>query len=404
MRGSVKTILIGIFVIIAAAIVVSMLLFIHPTVGDNAKTLRIRFNDVDKVDVGTRVTFAGHPVGEVTSIREIPDLQVSRTPYKGEIYAYEVEAKVDSAVDIFNSDEILVRTSGLLGEKNIEINPQPIRPGETLVKVDQDVLYAIPSGSVETTLKKIESALDNVESLVNTIKEKKIIENLGRITSNLAEISDSFNQPEKLRTAVDNVVELSDRALKSWDIVEDTIDEFKEIGKEALNSWSKVDQTLDQLHQASGDVTQFTQTANTMIDQISQGKGTIGHLLIGNDLYLQLKSILHKGDTVMNDISSYGLLFNTNKRWQRVEAERRRLVQRLSNPYQFASYFNHEMEQISTSIWNVSSLLGQNQDPWSLMEDPNFTLRFSELLKTVENMEETLKLYNEQLNANPCTP
>ncbi|MDP1880257.1 MAG: MlaD family protein, partial [Parachlamydiaceae bacterium] len=78
MGAAIKNILIGVFVILAVCVIVFMLLFLHPSVGDNAKTLRVRFADIDKVNIGTRVTYAGRPVGEVVSITELPDARTSR--------------------------------------------------------------------------------------------------------------------------------------------------------------------------------------------------------------------------------------------------------------------------------------------------------------------------------------
>ena len=178
MPASAKTVLIGIFVLIAVGIIFLMLLFIHPTVGDNGKTLQIRFTDVDKIDIGTRITYAGHPVGEVVSIKEIPEARTNRLSYEGDVYIYEVKAKVDSSVDVFNSDEITVRTSGLLGEKSIEINPQPPQKDQPLFKIENQILYSVPVGSVESTLKSFALKLrlnagfinDSVNTSPSTVK------------------------------------------------------------------------------------------------------------------------------------------------------------------------------------------------------------------------------------------
>lgn len=390
MPAPVKTILIGIFVIIAAGIVVSMLLYIHPTVGDNAKTLRMRFTDVDKIDIGTRVTYSGHPVGEVISIRELPEARTERESYKGNVYVYEVEAKVDSGVNVFNTDEISARTSGLLGEKNIEITPLPAQSGQPLYQVENQVIYAVPSGTVESTLKKfseltkkIEETLDSVQSVIDLVKKEEIVQGIGKITRNLVDITHALNHPEKWSQTLDNITTLSERANKSW---------------------TTVDNTLDQLLTAAINAKDFTRSANQIIEQTKRGQGTLGHLFVGNDLYLQVKSILHKGENLMNDINRFGLLFQTSKRWQRLEAERRRLVQNLSDPNQFSEYFDKEMDQISNSLFDVSMILNESQDnnPSSLRYNPEFINRFSQLMRNVEGMEETIKLYNEQLNSQEC--
>jgi phospholipid/cholesterol/gamma-HCH transport system substrate-binding protein len=406
MPASIKTVLIGIFVIVAAVVLVSMLLYIHPTVGDNAKTLRIRFTDVDKIDIGTRVTYAGHPVGEVVSIKELPEARTSRLNYEGDVYVYEIEAKVDSGVDVFNTDEVTVRTSGLLGEKNVEINPMPPKPGQPLFKVENQVLYAIPVGTVESTLKsfseltkKIEDTLKSIQVVIDDIKKEEIVEDVSKITKNLVDITHALNRPDKLTEMIDNMTTLSDRALHSWDTVDNTLNNAYAISDNAYRSWPKVDRALDQFNAAADNTKEFTNSAKQIIDYTKSGKGSMGRLFMGSDLYLQVKSILHKGENLMGDINQFGLLFQTNKRWQRLEAQRRNLVQTLSDPNQFTNYFNNEMDNISSNLSSVSMILNNSQysDPRSLYFNPNFTLQFSELMKNVANMEETIKLYNEQL-------
>ncbi len=406
MPASIKTVLIGIFVIVAAAIVVSMLLYIHPTVGDNGKTLRIRFTDVDKIDVGTRVTYAGHPVGEVISIKELPEARTSRLNYEGDVYVYEIEAKVDSGVDVFNTDEVTARTSGLLGEKNIEIMPMPPKPGQPLFKVENQVLYAVPVGTVESTLKsfseltkKIEKTLDSIQTVIEDIKKEEIVPDVGKITKNLVDITHALNRPEKWTEAIDNLTTLSNKAVHSWDTVDNTLKNAYALTDKANRSWPKVDHALDQFNIAAGNTKDFTHSAKQIIDYTKSGKGSLGRLFMGNDLYLQVKSVLHKGDNLMSDINQFGLLFQTNKRWQRLEAQRRQLVQTLSDPNQFTNYFNNEMDNISANISSVSMILNESQynDPRSLFYNPDFTYRFSELMRNVGNMEETIKLYNEQL-------
>ena len=72
MSDKTKNILIGLFVAAAVAIMVGMVLFLEPTIGDGKKTLSVRFANVAGITIGTRVTYAGKPVGEVLHITEVP--------------------------------------------------------------------------------------------------------------------------------------------------------------------------------------------------------------------------------------------------------------------------------------------------------------------------------------------
>lgn len=437
MAASLKNILIGLFVITAIGIIIFMLLFLHPSVGDNAKTLRVRFTDIDKVNVGTRVTFAGKPVGEVISIHELPDARTSRTTKNGDIYVYELVLKVDSGVDVFNSDSITLRTSGLLGERNIEINPQPSKPGEKLQKVEDQVLYAAQTASVEDTMKQIGDlsqkfgmVLDDFHEMMSDIKRNEIVTKVTKAVDNVLEITKTLNQPEKWRQTLDNflllseranhswhtidlalqnIYSLTDRAHRNWGTIDRTLDNFHEFSLRIQRSWTIVDQALDEFHTSARNVVAFTEKANQIIENTRKGKGTLGQLFVGDDLYLRLKSILHKGEVVMDDINSYGLLFHLDKRWQRIQGRRLRLLEKLYNPNEFAKYFNQEMDQISASLSRVSMVLNESDCyPQSLIYNPQFTRRFGELLRRVENMEETLKIYNEQVITQdqmpcPCT-
>ena len=426
MPASIKNILIGIFVIAAIGLIVFMLLFLHPTVGDNAKTLRVRFTDIDKVNVGTRVTFAGRPVGEVVSIEEIPSARTGRISRHGDIYVYELVLKVDSSVDVFNTDEIILRTSGLLGERNVEINPRPLLLGEKLEKVENQVLYAVQTTSVEDTMKQIGQlsqkfgrVLDGMHEVIDNIKDQQIIENIGKTAQNVVDISDSLHEPEKIKKIINNVYTLTERAhlswttldnslqniygltnraRHSWTTIDQILDSVYQLSLRAHASWGKVDETLDGFKTTSENAVAFSEKANQILDYTLQGKGTLGQFFIGDDIYLRIKSILHKGEVVMNDVNTFGLLFHNDKRWQRLQGKRLRLLEKLSNPNDFAHYFNNEMDQISASISRVTMALNKADcQSQSLIFNPEFTTRFSQLLKRVENMEETLKIYNEQV-------
>ncbi len=407
MVASIKNILIGLFVFTAVAIIVFMLLFLHPSVGDNAKILRVRFTDIDKVNIGTRVSFAGKPVGEVISIEEIPEARVNRTSQHGDIYVYELILHIDSSVDVFNTDTISLRTSGLLGERNIEITPRPLQSGEKLEKVGDQVLYAAQIVSVEDTMKEIEelskkigTVLEDVHSFMKEIKKNEIITKISKSIDNINEITDALNQPKKWAKTLDNILNFSERARHSWDTIDASIQNIYHLTNRAQHSWATIDKTLNGFYEAGQNTIAFTEKVNQILDYTYQGKGTLGQLFMGDDAYLRLRSILHKGEVIMDDINSYGILFHLDKKWQRLQGRRLGLLQKLYNPAEFAKYFNQEMGDISSSLSRVSTVLNESASyPQSLIDNPQFIQRFAELLRRVKNMEETLNIYNEQIIA-----
>jgi len=353
-----KNVMIGLFVIAACTIVVFLLLFLHPTVGDEGRRLRVRFSDIDKVNIGTRVTYAGKPVGEVTEIYEVKDASEKRKAKDGRIYLYELVMQVDSSVNVFNSDEVSLRTSGLLGERSVAITPLPPEEGEQLFVVNDKVIYANEVGTVEETFKefkevadRFDTALDKINDFLDQMKEEDIIKTISDTAKNIRDITEALNKPA---------------------------------------DWSKL----------FADATETLSNIRSISENIDKGKGTLGRLFSTDELYLRFTSILNKGETVMDDINHYGLLFHLDKGWKRLRARRMNLLQRLCSPQEFRNYFNDEIDQITTSLSRVGMVLDKTEcsPMWEcLIDDCEFSKVFAELLRRVEGMEEALKMYNEQL-------
>ncbi|MBA3722990.1 MAG: MCE family protein [Parachlamydiaceae bacterium] len=406
-----KNILIGVFVLIAFAIIIFILLFLHPSVGDNGKTFIVRFTDVDKVNIGTRVTYAGLPVGEVINIEEIPNARTNRLDYNGDVYVYQLTLKVDSSVNVYSSDVVAVHTSGLLGERNIEINPQPLQPGEELFLINNEIIYAEPTPSVEDTLKlfgalskTFGNVLTGIGDIIDEIKQEKIVENMSTSVKNVAEITTALNEKDKWKNTVDNILTLTERMKHSWETVDSTLQNFYSLSERTQTTWGTFDHAVQKFDTFSNRVNDSWTKVDEVITNTSKGKGTIGRLFVSDEIYLRLKSIMHKGETLMGDINQYGLLYQNSKKWQRVNAGRMNMLGRLSNPYEFKTHFNNEMDRLSSSLSDVSFVMDDTSTyPQELMYNPEFTKKFSELIRNVEEVENSLKMYNEQVVNQECT-
>lgn len=381
-----KNFMIGLFVIAAISIVVFILLFLHPSIGNEELVLRVRFADIDKITVGTRVTFAGKPIGEVVAINEVEDVEEKRIGRNGKVYVYELILKADSSINVYNTDEIAAKTSGLLGEKSVVITPLPAKPGESLKVVSNDILYANEEGSVEDTLKelrtignKVEAALDSINEAFTDLNKQRLFEKMATTADNLKSITSALNKPEE------------------WS---QTLSNFHSLSEKMNHSWKTVDLSLKNISKASKNVRDFTDDGAVMIADVKQGKGTIGGLLRKDELYLKTNALLAKANVTLNDINHYGLLFHSDKNWQRLRARRMNLLQKLQNPEEFSNFFNDEVDQITTSLSRVDMVLRDKESinaSCCLMSDDAFTQVFSELLKRVKELEESLNMYNQQL-------
>ncbi len=384
-----KNVIIGVFVLVACAIVVFIILFLHPSVGNEGQKLYVRFSDIDKVNVGTRVTFAGKPIGEVTEIHEVKNAREGIADSSGHLYMYTLTLSVDTEVKVYATDQISLRTSGLLGERSVAIIPILPPPDQKLQLVtNKDILYAIQTGSVEETMSefkevasKFDVALDHITSTLEDIKKEELIKKIADTAQNLSEITAALDEPEELSNILSNLLEfttlLSTRLPASWDTLDESLEGFKNTAKNTRD---------------------FTATTMQIVTNVSEGKGTVGKVLVDEDMYLEIKAILGKVDTLANDVNHYGLLFHLDKGWQRLRARRLNLLQKLSTPQEFRNYFNDEVDQISTSLSRVAMVLDKvDSSCFALAEDQEYSKVFAELLRRVDILDESIKMYNQQV-------
>lgn len=381
-----KNVMIAIFTLAAFAIIIFIIMFLHPNVGDEAQILHVRFVDIDKINNGTRVSFGGKPIGEVRDIKEIVGEDGQRIEYNGLIYPYELSLALDSEQRVYITDQITSRTSGLLGEKSVSIMPIPPKKDQPLVRAtESSVLYAEEVGSVESTLRefkdlsdKIEIALDGFINAFDILQKQHAWENVSSAIENIKDITAALNQPEKLDEIVENVAVISRDA--------------REVVA-AVDQPEKISEFIDNALSASRD---FKGVANN----VSQGRGTVGQLLVKDDFYLRLSSLMSKAETVLNDVNHYGVLFHLDNGWKRLRARRLNLLQELRYPQEFRNYFNDEIDSINTSLARVSMVIEKTDEQCpcrELWQNPEYVKVYGELLRRVAMLEEYLQMYNQQV-------
>jgi phospholipid/cholesterol/gamma-HCH transport system substrate-binding protein len=379
MADQLKNLMIGLFVTAAIFIVVFIMLFLHPRIGDEGKLLHARFTDIDKVTIGTRVTYGGKPVGEVVDIKLIGDGRNGPRDEEGHIYLYDLALRVDSGIDVYNTDEISLRTSGLLGEKSVQITPHAPVEGQLLELIGPIPVYAASTTSVEETFKdlklvgeKIEKMLDSATKILNKIDEEKIVEKVSHTMSHIESITGSLDNSTEWKETLTNIHTLSARVLKSWDSVDVTL----------------------------GEISGAANNARVIMERTHRGEGTLGKLLSNDEIYLRTNSIMSKLETTLDDVNHYGLMFHSDKGWQRLRARRMNLMQTLRTPQEFRNYFNDEINQISTSLARVHMVWTDiGADPYccNMMANPEYTKVFADLMRRVSMLDEEVHLYNTQV-------
>ncbi len=287
MSDMMKAFWLGVFILVALLIVIGLVLFIKPSVGDAKTKLTVRFSNIDRVTKGTRVTFAGKPVGEVLEIRQVPDPRQAASDASGNLFIYELILRVDSSVKVYSYDEIVFATSGLMGEKSISIIPKaPPHGAFPAQNVTDEILYAQSTDKFEQTLTKITGV---AETFGDTLVE------VGLFVQ---------NNNEELKRALTTIADASSELHQFFNQMneKDFVESFTNASEAIVASMAQVE-----------DFFALVQT----------GEGTLGRLLNSDSLYVQLHTTLCQVRAVLADIQNYGLLYQFDRKWQRMhDAER----------------------------------------------------------------------------------
>ena len=391
-----KNMLIGLFVVVACALVVGIILFLEPSVGDGKETLVVRFSNVNGLSLGTRVMFAGKPVGEVVAIQQIPHAREQPTDELGQVYFYQLILHLDSSVHVYNTDEITVQTSGLLGEKSIAIIPRtPPKGVKPTLITSKTPIYAESVDPLESALNELAQLSDKVEESLDKVIAW-IDQNGHELGGAIRAFDDAMTEATITLTRV-NQTHLIDEfklGVQNFAVaMRDIHSAMDDLSSE--DAFRNLAVTLQNTQKASG-------SFNQIMNSISSGEGTLGKLFMDEDTYLRVTAILSKLDTTMNDVNHYGFLFNLNKEWQRTRLKQATILNALKTPQNFRDYFNKEVDLINTSMSRLSMLVerAENTPNNQQIFDTNaFQRDFAELMRRSQALYDNLKLYNEQLQS-----
>jgi len=406
MSDKLKSVLIGLFVVTAVFSIIYVILFMEPKIGDGAKTLKVKFSNISGINIGTRVTLAGKPIGEVEGIKTIKDVRDEKADKMGRIFYYELILKVDSSVNVYNTDEITIATTGLLGEKSIAIIPKAPKKGQIIKNIDDKIIYAQALEPLEKIMHhmisltdKMETAIDNFDKwfLENQEDLSNFVENFSNAMKSFDTLVDSANKEQMVKVFKKATELFSD----NMQLLKISLEEVHD--QEML---AKLDVILDNLADASTylstDGTQILENVNKITTDIAEGKGSLGRFITNDDFYIRVTAILSKIDTLMNDINHYGILFQYDKHWQRIRKKKACIMENMQTPKEFQNYFDKEMDNITTSLSRISTVINKSKDKDAcVLKSKDFKKGFILLLKQVEHFLDSLKLYNENLSDKP---
>ncbi len=383
MANQLKNMLIGLFVIIASFLVIGIILFIKPSVGDGKQVIKVRFSNINGINIGTPVTYAGKTIGEVADIAQVRSAREQAVNEFGQVYPYLLTLKVDSSYTIFITDEITVQTQGLLGEKYVAIVPKPLKAGQvTHVVTSKDLVYADANDLLESAMNEIAALSQKVEEALNVVIDwvHKYGDTLGS-TIHSADIALSE----------------AGKTIKNFNDL-DIIHDVKSAVKNFSDTFSKVNQTIGELREEAFFNHLSTVAANVdhITGSIREGKGTLGKIIEEDGLYLQINALMSKANALIADINQYGLLFQYNHQWQRGRTKQMAEANQIKDSKAFQAYMDSQVTEINTTLERMS-LLTNRLSTEQLAENPKFHKKLTELMQQLNSIQDNIKLYNQEL-------
>lgn len=375
--------LIGLFVLIASSIIIGIILFIRPSVGDGKQTIKVRFENINGISVGTPVTYAGKPIGEVFAIFQVSDARQQGSNGIGQVYPYLLTLKIDSSYVIFTTDEITVQTQGLMGERYVAIIPRPLKNGEVAqIATAKDLLYASSNDLLESIMTDLSAVSSKLQDTLD--KVNKWIDKYG---DNLGSAFQSF---DKTVTEIGKMV----GDINTFGVIQDVKDTMLYLSQ----AIQQVDAILGDLREDNffDHVAHIGASIDRITKMVATGRGTLGKIIAEDGLYLQIDALFTKANTILNDMNHYGLLFQYNKEWKRNRLKMMSEAARIQDPVAFQEYMNRQVDEINLILGRMAMLTDQCTSQ-ELAASCDFREKFVQLMQQLNSFQDRVRLYNQEL-------
>ncbi len=290
---------VGLFVIVSAIVLIYMTFRVgdFSLGGEKGYLVYAYFNSVSGLDNKAAVKIAGVAVGTVERI----ELEENRA---------KVGMRIKSHVRIRKDTVASVKSQSLLGEKYIELYQGK---DEALLK-DGGIIYnSIAVTDMDTLITKLYSISEDIKVISSAFKDtlgdsgtqdsiKKIVNNLSKLTENLANISErQGGSVERIIKDVEGLVQqVKGITEDNREPIKNVVANLERISNDlsiiARDNKEPIRNTMANLQELSADLKEKTpgilNKVDTIVGRVERGEGTIGKLMKEDGLYTKLDSTL----------------------------------------------------------------------------------------------------------------
>lgn len=249
------------------------------------------YDNVEGLQIGTKVTVNGLIVGKVATIDFLPNsakILVSFT------LRNDVQFSSNSVAELYEAS--------LIGGKSIAIIPDyssaiMLQDGDTLKIAVKPGLTDVVNQQIAPLQQKLERVLVNADSLftgINTVLNQEGKDNL---STTLADLSKTIKSINGVASSLDQLLDSQEGNLTT------TLDNFAKIS-------SNVNQLTDSLAQSNIKQTllDFEKTVNRLngvLSDIEQGKGSMGKLMKDESVYNNIQATTKEIELLIKDLKEH---------------------------------------------------------------------------------------------------
>lgn len=288
---------VGIFVVVCLAVVAVMILKFGKYERFAGKTYEITvvFPNVGGIPKDANVMYGGIGVGKVR------DIYLDQT---GKLRV-NVKLAIFEGVKIRKDAKFVINTSGLLGDRYIDVIPQggtaePIKPGETVEGSSSVDLSEAIRGVVDV-LQQAAGTIARVDTVIKRIDETALSkQTLAQVSVAVANIEATTSN------AVEFTAGLQGLVADSRDRVQSAVASFSDASENLSIAAKRVDDLIStnqsDIRLAAKNLAESAERLNTILTRLEKGEGTAGKLLVDPTLH---DEIVH----LVQNWREHGLLY-----------------------------------------------------------------------------------------------
>lgn len=249
------------------------------------------YDNVEGLQIGTKVTVSGLIVGKVATIDFLPNTAKILVSFT---LRNDVQFSSSSVAELYEAS--------LIGGKSIAIIPDyssaiMLQDGDTLNTAVKPGLTDVVNQQIAPLQQKLERALVNADSLFTGINTVLNQEGKDNMSTTLADLSKTIKSINGVAASLDQLLDSQEGNLTT------TLDNFAKIS-------SNVNQLTDSLAQSNIKQTlvAFENTVNRLngiLSDIEQGKGSMGKLMKDESVYNHIQATTKEIELLIKDLKEH---------------------------------------------------------------------------------------------------